>query len=101
LGFPSRLDHERDADRGEDERDPSSLNAVGNKAPSYTPTVVTGWTSNFTVAGSATSVGKWVDFLVTVNFTGARRLWWRAHFVAVHPFGRLSDMGGHRLMHHP
>lgn len=49
----------------------SSLNAVGDGPITYTPTIVAGWTSNVSISGKATAAGDWVDFLITVAFSGA------------------------------
>lgn len=49
----------------------ASLSAVGDAPTSYAASVLSGWTSNFTVAGWATNTGKWWKGAVAVTFTGA------------------------------
>lgn len=47
-----------------------SLNAVGDGPPTYSPSVLGGWTSNFTISGWARNTGKWWEGAVKVTFTG-------------------------------
>lgn len=49
----------------------ANFDAVGDKPASYTPTVASGWTSNFTISGTNQVVGNWTTFTVTVTFSGA------------------------------
>jgi hypothetical protein len=49
----------------------AALNTIGDKPAAYTPTVASGWTSNFTISGTNQEVGNWTTFTVTVTFSGA------------------------------
>lgn len=49
----------------------ADLTAVGQKPPTYTPTIGAGWTSNVTVAGTVRELDKFVFYTVTATFTGA------------------------------
>lgn len=48
-----------------------ALRVLSEKPPTYTPTISTGWTSNFTVAGTVRTAGKRVEYTVTITFNGA------------------------------
>lgn len=48
-----------------------ALNVVGDKPPTYTPTVLSGWTSNFTISGVDQNAGKWHKGHILVTFSGA------------------------------
>lgn len=47
----------------------SSLNAAGDKPPTYVPTA-SAYTSNISVAGTNQEIGKWTNFTITATFSG-------------------------------